>query len=194
MGKLINQTHQRILDRAESLFLTQGYSLVRLRDIADELGMKQAALYYYAPDGKEDLFVQVIERSMGRHRAGMEAAIQEVNGDIGAQMRAVAAWLLSQPPVNVSRLGESDFLAIDPAKAAQLSHLIFDALRLPLTGALEQARQLGVIDLDNCGLAAITFVSVIEMIHADTSPFIVHSKETIINQLIEMFLKGWLKR
>src|SRR3712207_7847163 len=37
-------THQRILDSAEALFMARGYSAVRLRDIADEIGVKHAAL------------------------------------------------------------------------------------------------------------------------------------------------------
>lgn len=194
MNEPTNETHERILDIAEELFFARGYASVRLRDITDVIGIKHAALYYYAPGGKEELFVQVLTRSMNRHRAGMAEVVAQAGPDLRAQMQAVARWLMSQPPVNIARMGESDFHAIDPQTAASLSQMIFDALRLPLTTALEEAQQKGVTDLDNPGLAAITFVSLVEMIHADDAPHFQNMKEIIVGQLIDMMLKGWLKR
>lgn len=189
-----NETHQHVLDVAESLFFQRGYNSVRLRDITDEIGIKHSALYYYAPGGKEDLFIQVMERSLQRHRDGMEQVIVEAGEDVLNQVRAVARWLISQPPMNISRLGESDFRAISQENALRLSALIFDALRLPLTNALEKASQAGVVDIRNTGLAAITFVSLVEMIHADNAAYMQNLKETIIEQLIDMLMRGWLKR
>jgi AcrR family transcriptional regulator len=191
---MTNETHHHILDVAETLFFQRGYASVRLRDIADEIGIKHAALYYYAPGGKEDLFVQVLERSFKRHQNGMEEAIQVAGDDVREQMQAVAHWLMSQPPVNIARMGESDFHAISPANAARLSQMIFDALRLPLTEALERAQKIDIVNLNNPGLAAITFVSLVEMIHGDNSPYMTGIKGMIIDQLIDMQLYGWLKR
>ncbi len=138
--------------------------------------------------------MQVLERSFKRHQNGMEEAIQVAGDDVREQMRAVAHWLMSQPPVNIARMGESDFHAISPANAARLSQLIFDSLRLPLTEALERSQQAGIVNLDNPGLAAITFVSMVEMIHGDNAPYMTGMKGQIIDQLIDMQLYGWLKR
>ena len=70
-----SDARERVLDVAEKLFVEKGYAPVKLKHIADTLGMKQSSLYYYAPKGKEELFVLVMERSFTRHQAGIEAAI-----------------------------------------------------------------------------------------------------------------------
>ena len=86
-----SNTREKMLDVAERLFTTYGYDSVRLRDIADELGIKHAALYYHAPDGKSQIYVEVMKRSLKRHRQGMEDALSEAGTDIRQQMQAVAS-------------------------------------------------------------------------------------------------------
>lgn len=191
-----NQTYQRILGVAEALFSARGYTSVRLRDIATAIGIKHAALYYYAPGGKEQLFVDVMTYSLQRHRVGMEAAIATAGPDLRDQMRAVAHWLLSQPPINLARMEASDLPAVSTENAQKLSLLIFDSLRLPLQAALEQAQTEGTVDLPNPGLAAITFTTLVETVHkqAESEPIIATETAAIVEQLIDMLLHGWLKR
>lgn len=185
-------TRQQILDIAETLFQTRGYTSVRLRDIATAVSIKHAALYYHFPGGKEDIYVEVMARSFQRHQQGMAAAINEAGPDLAAQLRAAANWLLSQPPVNIARMEQSDFPAIGPSAAESLSLLLYNALRQPLRTALHHnASRLGITDLD---LAAISFVSLVESIHSSNNPYLSSQKEAIIDGLIEMLLQGWLKR
>jgi AcrR family transcriptional regulator len=196
MEKPNNQTHQRILDVAEALFSERGYTSVRLRDIASEIGIKHAALYYYAPGGKEQLFVDVMTRNLQRHRLGMEAAIATAGLNLRDQMRAVAQWLLAQPPLNLARMEASDFPAISSDNAQKLSLLIFDSLRLPLQDALERAHAEGTVAVQNAGLAAITFTSLVQTVRKQAESERVGSSETavIVDELIDMLLYGWLKR
>jgi DNA-binding transcriptional regulator YbjK len=46
-----NETRRLILEAAESLFSTRGYSAVKLRDIATAVNVKHGALYYYWLNG-----------------------------------------------------------------------------------------------------------------------------------------------
>jgi AcrR family transcriptional regulator len=71
----------RILAQAERLFRTQGYNTVTMRDIAREVGIRQASLYYHFPS-KEQLFVVVTERMFERHRTGLQQAIQDAGGEV----------------------------------------------------------------------------------------------------------------
>lgn len=190
-----NQTHQHIMDVAEALFSARGYASVRLRDIATEVGIKHAALYYYVPGGKEALFVDVMTQNLERHRAGMEAAIATAGSELPDQMRAVAHWLLSQPPLNLARLQASDLPAISADNAHTLSMLMYDALRLPLQGALERAHATGIVDIPNTALAAITFTSLIQTVREETFVEPDGSRaETIVDDVIHMLLYGWLQR
>jgi AcrR family transcriptional regulator len=91
-----------VLQIAERLFSERGYAAVTLRDIADELGIRQASLYYHAPDGKEELFVRVTEHSLERHRRGLEKVIVEADSNLREQLQAAARWLLSQPSIDAA--------------------------------------------------------------------------------------------
>lgn len=55
---------EQILDSAARVFARDGFHAARMDDIAAELGLTKAALYYYC-DSKEDLFVKVIEARVG---------------------------------------------------------------------------------------------------------------------------------
>lgn len=55
------ETRQRILEAARELFTTRGFKGVSMRDVAEVVKVTPAALYYYFPQGKEDLFLEVIK-------------------------------------------------------------------------------------------------------------------------------------
>ena len=75
MEQDLRDPRQRVLDAAEALFLERGYTAITLRDIADDLGLKQASLYYHFPEGKEQLFMTMSERLFDRHAHGLNAAM-----------------------------------------------------------------------------------------------------------------------
>ncbi|MEX0757205.1 MAG: TetR/AcrR family transcriptional regulator [Acidimicrobiia bacterium] len=54
----------QILDSAARVFARDGFHAARMDDIAAELELTKAALYYYC-ESKEDLFVKVIEARVG---------------------------------------------------------------------------------------------------------------------------------
>lgn len=189
-----NETRQRILDVADDLFSKRGYAAVTLRDIAGEVGMRHASLYYYAPGGKEQLFVEVMERSLHRHRQGMTDALSEAGDDLRDQLRALVRWTVSQPPLDISRMQHADMLAVKPEQAHKLMDLAFDAIRLPIVAVLEPARRAGVIDLPDLDLAALALVSLLQSVHQIPPPFTQTDREEVGFRLVDMLLNGWLKR
>lgn len=56
-------THDKILDTAAVIFSERGYKGTSMREIAEELNITKAALYYHFP-GKEQIFMGCISRSM----------------------------------------------------------------------------------------------------------------------------------
>jgi AcrR family transcriptional regulator len=187
-----NDTRQRILDIAEELFSRRGYASVTLRDIANALGMKHASLYYYAPEGKKQLFVEVMERNFQRHKQGLTDAIIHADGDLRQQMYAVARWLVSQPPIDFSRMVESDMSEISRAQAEQLITLAYDSIRSPLVAALKQAHNNGKITMRNYDLAAMALISLIQSIHMIPSQVVGNRREKIGLELVDMLMDGWL--
>ena len=194
MSALDSEARQRLLDAAETLFIARGYDSVRLRDIAEVLGVKHAALYYHVPGGKEQLYIEVMERSFARHRAGMEDAIANAGPALHDQLMAVAGWLLSQPAVNILRVQQTDFHAISPTHVQRLSDLMFDALRIPVEKALNRAQAAGITALEDTGLAAISFITLVETIHALDDSMIEAVKLDVVKKMVDMLLLGWLKR
>ena len=186
-----NETRQHILDVAEEAFSTHGYNATRLRDIAFKVGMKHASLYYYVPGGKEQLFVEVMERNLERHRDGMTRALQGAGPELRSQMRAIIEWLLSQPPLDLVRMQQTDMPAIAPEQARRLVWMAYDALRLPLRDALAKARTRGEVGIRDLDTAVMAFIALIESIHGIPLEHVSMSREQIAADMVDMLLDGW---
>ena len=156
-----SEARERVLQHAEHLFSERGYAAVTLRDIAAGIGIRQASLYHHVPGGKEELYVEVTARNLRRHHRGLETALA-TNGGVRAQLRAAAGWLLSQPPMNLSRMVRSDLPAIAKAHADQLLAISYETLFAPLERALRRAERAGEVRAHNPVLLAATFISLVE--------------------------------
>jgi TetR/AcrR family transcriptional repressor of nem operon len=66
------ETAEQILDLAETLIQTRGYSAFSYQDIADSLGIRKASIHYHFPS-KSDLGVAVVDRYMARFDAALSA-------------------------------------------------------------------------------------------------------------------------
>ena len=182
---------ERVLAAAEALFSERGYAAVTLRHVADHLGMRQASLYHHVPGGKAELFVEVTERGLARHRRGLEAAIAAVEPALRPQLRAAARWLLSQPPLNVSRLIRSDFPALAPAHADRLFHATYASLLAPLERPFIDADARGEIVHHQPTLLSASFLTLIEGIHdAGGGRPISRSKDDVAEEIIDVLLDG----
>ena len=60
-------TRERILEVAGRLFADQGFAGTSIRDIADELGVTKAALYYHFTS-KDAIFAELVEQPLARIR------------------------------------------------------------------------------------------------------------------------------
>lgn len=54
-------TRQQILEAARELFLARGYKGVSMKEVAEEVQVTSAALYYHFPGGKQDLFFSIVQ-------------------------------------------------------------------------------------------------------------------------------------
>ena len=55
------ETRQQILEAARELFLASGYKGVSMKEVAEEVQVTSAALYYHFPAGKQDLFFSIVQ-------------------------------------------------------------------------------------------------------------------------------------
>jgi AcrR family transcriptional regulator len=86
-GEAARSTRERILDVALDLFTEQGYEKTSLRDIAEQLGITKAALYYHF-ERKQDI---LLELHLRLHALGEEVFGQL--GELDATQVDEEAWL-----------------------------------------------------------------------------------------------------
>ena len=186
-----SDARERVLHAAEGLFMERGYASVTMQDIASTLGIRQASLYYHAPGGKEELFIEVMERGLERHREGLGKAIMLAPSNLRAELAAAAAWLLSQPPLDLMRIVRSDMDAIDPKEAERLGGVLFVSLLAPLSKLFKDAHARGESRSDSATLLAGSFLSVIDSIWYAASSFpTAKNMEHMAAEMIEVFARG----
>lgn len=188
-----SEAREQVLRVAEALFSERGYTAVTLKDIAEALGVRQAALYYHVPKGKEQLFVEVTKRNFQRHRKGLEEASRHAEPNFAAQLKAVASWLLSQPPIDISRMARSDLPALTPENAQVISSLGQAALTETIERVITQAYQQGEIRLVDAHTMATVFLAMIDTIH-DMHRYKNIPKEVLAQDIIEVLLDGMRRR
>jgi AcrR family transcriptional regulator len=189
-----SEARERLLDAAERLFATRGFNAVKLKDIAAAAGIRHATVYHHVPDGKEQLYIEVMERNLVRHREGIEQSLAEGGEDVRAQLRAVAVWLLSQPPLDLLRLTQSDMAAIDASEARRLSQMALEVLIEPIARSLYAAQARGEIGHTDLGLVAGGFFGMIESLHLIPAEFVQEGRQAMADTLINVLLNGLLPR
>ncbi|MBD2101936.1 TetR/AcrR family transcriptional regulator [Leptolyngbya sp. FACHB-261] len=183
-------SRELVLEAAEQLFASRGYAAVTLKDIAKQLGIKQASLYYHVPGGKEDLFVEVMVRHLERRRETLEQIIATGPPRLEDCLTQIATWLLTQPPLNISRLVRTDLPDLAPEKADQVDQAIRRCVLTPMEQFFGQYQeQLR----GEAGFTAGMFLTAVESLHVvkQLGPL---NQEQLIAGVIDLLLYGSLKQ
>jgi AcrR family transcriptional regulator len=190
-AKKTEDARERVLQTAETLFNEYGYTSVTVQQIAKQLGIKAASLYYHAPGGKEELFVMVMERGLARHREGIKRALEEAGPDVRSRGRAVIGWFLSQGPLGYLRLLMSDLAGIEPRTAQRLRNLSHESLIRPISRVFEDAAAKGEISSSQPELLAGSLLSMVDGIwYASTMQQSSMSMEDMAAGYIDVLLDG----
>lgn len=180
----------RVLDAAEILFVNHGFDGVTVKDIAKSAGIHHASIYYHIPDGKAALFVEVMTRHLNRHRDGIADSLADADKDVKSQLMAIARWFLSQPPMDLMRLVNTDIPALGEAKAEELRWVAFEVMLSPIVTVLETAQQHGEIKHENLGNVAGAILNAIEGLYMIPSEHVQGTRTKMAEQLIELFIRG----
>jgi AcrR family transcriptional regulator len=73
------KTEEQIYDAAVRLIAEWGYHGMTLRQVAAEVGIKMASLYYHY-DSKQQILVRIMERTIGELTAEVGAAVDAADG------------------------------------------------------------------------------------------------------------------
>jgi AcrR family transcriptional regulator len=86
-NKFVNETEERLLECALTLFAAQGYHATTVREIIEAAGVTRPVLYYYC-DNKEDLFKRVVHWTHDDPYDELERLLAETTGPVN-QLRTI---------------------------------------------------------------------------------------------------------
>jgi len=182
---------ERLLDAAERIFSAKGFSATTLRDISSKLSLSHASLYYHFPGGKEELFAAVTERNIMHHGVGLLHSIEAAGTDLRGQLRGAAAWLLSQSPMDLIRMAETDMPALPEHVAKKLMDLVYVQMILRLRQVFQAGVDTGELGpATDAGLMAGAFLGLIESLHSIPEFAVRRSRTDMAFELVEVLLKG----
>lgn len=181
---------ERVLEAAEESFMARGYAAVTLRDIAAAVGIKHTSLYHHVPGGKEELFVEVVERSLERHRRGLRESVEAVRPDLRSRLHAVANWFLGQGPMDLVRMTQSDIPSLSDKASERLVLLIYQSILLPVEAILRDAHRAGETQNQDFGLIAGGLVGMIQSLFSVPDSKVSMSRHEMGRRLIDAFLDG----
>jgi AcrR family transcriptional regulator len=116
----------RILAAATRRFVTAGYHGISMREIADDVGVSKAALYYHFRD-KEALFLAILDESVGRMGALLDecAEAPTTREQLRHLLRGLFAWCPEERAV--IRLASQEIVHLDEAARTAFLHRYHDA-------------------------------------------------------------------
>jgi TetR/AcrR family transcriptional repressor of nem operon len=107
---MIENSREKILFAATKIAQAHGYNGLNFRDLAEDVGIKAASVYYYFP-GKADLAAAVAKRYWENAAAALDTLLAESSGPASALRRypETFRWALE----NENRMCLSGFMAAE---------------------------------------------------------------------------------
>jgi len=191
----ISDSRARVLDAAEKLFMERGYASVTMRDIANALGVKQAALYYHAPNGKEQLYREVVDRHMTHQREGLEKIMASAPEQLDAQLGAITDWLVEQAPVDLMRMVRSDAMQISETYAEELIQQVDQSMMQPIIKVIKAAQVRGEVRRIIPEMVAGMLLALTNWaVYFDSTSRFERSSKVMMRQVIDLLLNGMIER
>ena len=112
--QLTTEKHRLILDAAQNRFARYGLSKVTMDEIAQDIGMCKASLYYYFPT-KESIFKEVIAREQDKFIELITPLLQqELPAGVKLQLYMEKRSICLQELLNLSAINSNAFYQIKP--------------------------------------------------------------------------------
>jgi AcrR family transcriptional regulator len=181
-----------ILRRASDVFRRKGYHAAGMREIADGLGLRPGALYYYF-ESKEDLLLACQEWTLDRLIDGARR-IARSGGSAAERLRALVALHLD---LTLSETGGSaahvEFRALPPARLREVVRRR-DAYEALVRGVVRDGAREGRFRAVDPKAAALALLGALNWSVFWWSPEGRWTAEELAEQVSDLFLGGLLAR
>ena len=189
---------QIIIDAAQKRFGLYGAEKTTMREIADDLQMSKASLYYYFPD-KENLYAAVIRKEQTEFLKRLEEDIRTVT-DPAMCLRKYALTRLSyfKKLLNLSRIRVTSFSGLKPNIVSAMIDFREEEKRL-IMKVLEKGKASGQFTFGNTGRIAALFLDLLRGLRSgfitDKDILVMDDKEyemlsEKVTDITEIFVKG----
>jgi TetR/AcrR family transcriptional regulator len=187
-----------ILNAAQKRFSIYGVEKTSMREIADDVNMSKASLYYYFPD-KESLYLKVIEKEQSEFLKSIMEDIRVIS-DPGECLRKYAIKRLSyfRTLLNLGRLKVVEIYGLKPVLASTLARFSEEERKL-VARILDSGRQSGQFGIQDIHKTAVLFLDLLKGLR---SGFMTNKEITVINDseyealcnkvadITDIFIKG----
>jgi len=155
-----NEKLERILNAAQQRFALYGLEKTTMREIADDVNMSKAALYYYFQD-KNELFHAVIEKEQYAYLVLLYATMNEIK-DPSEKLQSYVKIRneYMRNFMNLSKLRYEAFLELKPLLSDIFKILKEKELNL-ISGILEDGNKLGSFDVEDVRKTAELFMEIL---------------------------------
>jgi AcrR family transcriptional regulator len=129
-----------ILEKAKCLFIEHGYHGLSMREIAEEVGVSKAALYYHFKD-KEELFIAVLDQNLGKTAEQIDIIKSESSSSYEMIVKFIEYVLTQQAEQRaVIRLGTQEMSQL----SAESRNMFNENYHQKFTGKLQEIFVLGM--------------------------------------------------
>lgn len=184
-----------ILDAAKRLFMQDGYRGISMRQIAEEVGVTKAALYYHFQD-KEGLFIAIVEQYLLQMSALIDQVAASGAGAAEAGARAQISELvrriLAQPPEqrSIIRLASQELGNIHPHHRARFLALYHDRFVGRITALLQAGMERGELRALDPAVATWSLLGMMYPYFHPTPPTQSALTPALIDQLLQIYFDG----
>jgi len=168
---------ETILNAAQKRFSIYGVEKTSMREIADDVHMSKASLYYYFPD-KESLYLRVIAREQSEFLMSIRKDIREIP-DPAESLRNYALKRLSyfRTLLNLGRLKLVEIYGLKPVVVSTLKRLSEEERKL-IAQILDNGKQSGQFRIDDIHKTSLLFLDLLKGLR---SGFMTNKEITFIN-------------
>ncbi len=187
-----------ILSVAQKRFGTYGFEKTTMNDIAGELEMSKAALYYYYPD-KESLYKAVVEKEIEIFTYQLRERMSET--DHPAELIKIYSETrigFFRVLLNLTRIRIYEGSGISNLMAG-LKNKFREMERAKMSGILLEGVQRGIFEIDDCDSIAGLFLDTlmgISLVYKKSNELIYFTEEDFVrlkkqvHQFVQVFIKG----
>jgi AcrR family transcriptional regulator len=193
---------EKIIETAQQLFGLHGVEKTTMQEIADDLGISKASLYYYFPD-KESLYAAVIRKEQMEFIRILEADLHIID-DPAECLRKYAPARLTyfRKLINLSRIRYESYSVLKPRLAGSMNDFREQEKKLVMkimekgkeTGrfAISDTEQISILFLDLLRGLRSAFITDKKLLVIDNAEYNILSEKVI--SITEIFIKGLMYR